>query len=157
MNEIRTIYMSEPTDMPQNFMRAWNERNAADIAGLFSEDAEFVNVVGLWWHNRMDIFKAHDYGLKNIFQHSTLSVGTVKQNRLSDSVAVVHARMKLDGQTSHGNIDNPGTRRNIFTFVMEKHEKGWICVAAHNTDIIPGKETNIVDSQNQVRPIDYHK
>ncbi|MCA6074268.1 SgcJ/EcaC family oxidoreductase [Fulvivirga sedimenti] len=157
MSDQNITYLQNPEYMPNAFADAWNERDAHKIAGLFSSDAEFVNVVGLWWHNRADIFKAHDYGLKNIFQHSQLSVGTVKQRRLSDSAAVIHARMKLDGQTSHGGIDNPGTRRNIFTFVMQKQENGWVCVAAHNTDVIPGKETNIVDSKNQVRPVDYRK
>jgi uncharacterized protein (TIGR02246 family) len=157
MNEFSTNGLAEPVEMPHNFVKAWNDRNAGAIARLFAADAEFVNVVGLWWHNRDDIFKAHDYGLKNIFKDSKLSLGTVRERRLADSVAVVHARMKLEGQTPHGGIKRPGTRRNIFTFVMQKQQDGWICVAAHNTDVIPGKETNIVDSKNQVRSADYRK
>ena len=47
------------------------------IAALFDPDAEFVNVVGLWWHDREAIRRAHAYGLTRIFQHSTLRIGTI--------------------------------------------------------------------------------
>ncbi len=157
MSDQNITYLKDPENMPHAFAEGWNERNANKIAGLFAPDAEFVNVVGLWWHNRKDIYKAHDYGLKKIFQNSNLSVGTVKKRLLSDTVAVVHARMRLGGQTSHGNIKSPGTRQNIFTFVMHHDQEGWICVAAQNTDVVPGKETNIVDGDNQIHSVDYRK
>jgi uncharacterized protein (TIGR02246 family) len=34
---------------------AWNRADADALAELFAEDAEFVNVVGLWWHDRANI------------------------------------------------------------------------------------------------------
>ena len=45
------------------FFDRWNDHDAEGIAALFAEDADFVNVVGLWWRNRRAIRKAHDYGL----------------------------------------------------------------------------------------------
>lgn len=78
MENITSIYFDRPEDLPQLFVRAWNERWAETIAGLFAENAEFINVVGLWWHDRQAIFKAHDYGLKTIFNHSTLEVRQTK-------------------------------------------------------------------------------
>lgn len=38
-----------PVDIPARFEEAWNERDARKLAAIFDEDAEFVNVVGIWW------------------------------------------------------------------------------------------------------------
>ncbi len=150
-------YLPTPEDLPERWVEAWNNRDAIALANLFADDAEFVNVVGLWWHNRFDIWKAHDYGLKMIFNKSHLEVRKVTKKEVSSNVVVLHTRMKLTGQTSFGGIKKPADRMNIFSFVMNKENEGWVCVSAHNTDIIPGKETNIVDEKGKMSSVDYRK
>jgi uncharacterized protein (TIGR02246 family) len=41
-----------PETVPSRFVEAWNARDTDGIAALFEKDAEFVNVTGLWWHER---------------------------------------------------------------------------------------------------------
>ena len=143
-----------PKEIPSLFVAAWNKRKAEDIAALFTEDADFVNVVGIWWNNKEDIREAHDYGLKHIFQNSNLKLGKVTVRLLNETVAVVHARMRLDDQTRIGEVDKPERRYNIFTFVVQKNLENWLCVSAHNTDIIPGAETNIV-FEGKIKAVSY--
>jgi len=135
--------ISSPQEIPERFTEAWNERNAKKLAALFDQDAEFVNVVGIWWHTREDIYKAHEYGLRVIFNNSTLKQGRTNVKYLSDDIAVVHARMILRNQTP---LDDktPETRQTIFSFVVHKSGDSWSCASAQNTDIVPGKETHIV-------------
>lgn len=142
-----------PEEIPARFAGAWNERDADKIALLFDEDADFVNVVGIWWNNREDIRKAHDYGLRVIFNNSNLKVTKTEVKYLSDSVATVHARMRLKGQTPKDG-SKPEIRFNIFTFVVHKTENGWSCASAQNTDIVPGKETNLVEG-GEIKAVDY--
>lgn len=145
-----------PEDIPKQFVAAWNNRSASDLADLFADDAEFVNVVGLWWHNKEDIFKAHDYGLKNLFSNSKLSIRKIKTKYLSNDIAVVNARLHLEGQTKIKG-EKPQARNTIFTFVAQKMKDHWLCVSAHNTDVVPGKETNIVKGDNTIEAVDYRK
>lgn len=154
---LQQIYLEAPEDLPSYFINAWNARDAAGIANLFAEDASFVNVVGLWWNDRAAIWKAHEYGLRVIFPKSNLELRKTKARYLSETAAIVHARMKLSAQSGHGDLSEPTSRMNIFTFVLEKQEAGWVCVAAHNTDIVPGKETNIINQDGQLRAVDYRK
>ena len=144
-----------PESIPTVFVEAWNHRDPDTLASLFDEDAEFVNVVGLWWHDRAAIRKAHAYGLERIFNHSTLRLVTVKVKHLSDGIAVVHAQMSLSGQTPAGEVTKPEIRRNMFTFVVHLTPEGWSCAAAQNTDVIPGAETHIIDTGGQMRSISY--
>ena len=74
---------ARPEDIPAAFARAWASRDGAEIGALFAEDAEFVNVVGLWWHDRGAIARAHDYALKSFFAETRLTPG--------DCVEIVHA------------------------------------------------------------------
>ena len=150
-------YLENPEDLPKKWAEAWNNRDAVALANLFTEDAEFVNVVGLWWHNRHDIWKAHDYGLRVIFNESDLQVRKIAKKEVSQDVAIIHTRMKLTGQSSHGNLKSPSDRMNVFSFTMKKVDLGWVCVSAHNTDIVPGMETNIVDEHGKISSVDYRK
>ena len=124
---------------------------------MFDEDAEFVNVVGLWWHNRADIRKAHAYGLQRIFKHSTLRAATVRVKHLADDIAVVHARMVQTNQTAIGTNTAPASRQTILTFVVHRTSEGWRCAAAHNTDVVPNMETNAVGPDGKLSAVDYRQ
>lgn len=149
--------VSEPEDIARVFVEAWNRRDPDRLAELFDEDAEFVNVVGIWWHDREAIRKAHAYGLTTIFQNSTLRLRETRVKYLSDSIAVVHARMFLSGQTPISESTEPGVRRNIFSFIVHKAAHDWSCAAAHNTDIVPGAETNVITPDGRSKAVDYRK
>lgn len=132
-----------PEAVPALFAEAWAARDADALAALFSEDADFVNVVGLWWEDRRAIARAHRYALESFFAESRLSVGKVKLRALGD-VAVVHARMTLTGQKAPDG-SAAGRRTTILVFVCRKGPDGWICVTAQNTDVVPGAETHVAD------------
>ena len=144
-----------PSDVAGAFAEAWNARDADALADLFEPDAEFVNVVGLWWHDREAIRRAHAYGLAVIFPDSTLRVIRTREKALAPGVALVHALVGLVGQTPHGDAPRPGERRTLFSFVMRKGATGWRCASAHNTDVVPGAETHVRDGAGTLRPADY--
>lgn len=145
----------KPADIADVFVEAWNARDAQRLASVFAEDAEFVNVVGLWWHDRPSIEKAHAYGFERIFPDSTLRLMRTSTKLLGDDVAVIHAKMHLTNQSGIDDVRAPAMRQNIFTFVMQRTAEGWQCVAAHNTDIVPGAETNVVDAEGKMRSASY--
>lgn len=146
-----------PEELVEIFVDNWNKRRADLMVEIFEEDADFINVVGLWWHNRKDIFKAHDYGLKTIFPNSTLKIVQLKTKMLSDTAAVVHAKLNLIGQNEFEG-EQAGIRRNIFSFIVRKKEDGiWWVVSAQNTDIINGAETFIRTETGKLKPVNYQK
>jgi uncharacterized protein (TIGR02246 family) len=153
MDKAEISILHQPEDIVAHFVDSWNKKDARKLASVFDESADFINVTGLWWHNRTDIQKAHDYGFKVIFPESELTVLDSRIKTISDTAAVVHAKMKLTGQSPKSS-QKPSVRRTIFTFVLNKQGSGWTCVSAHNTDIVPGTETNIIEG-NRFKSVSY--
>lgn len=147
--------LDTPDAIPKLFVAAWNRRDPDLLASVFEEDAWFVNVVGLRWYDRAAIRKAHAYGLEVIFDRSTLTLTESRVRLLSDDVAVVQAGMRLTEQSPAGGVERPAPRANVFTFVVHRTADVWRCVAAHNTDVVPGAETNVVDPEGRIRPTSY--
>ena len=134
--------MQQPEDVVQAWEDAWNSADADALAGLFAEDAEFVNVVGLWWHDRDRIREAHAFGFSTIFPNSTITMGSPRVRLLGEHAATVHSKWRLRGQVSpQGEL--AAAREGVFIFVLERRDAGWITVAAQNTDIVPGTQTHI--------------
>ncbi len=154
-----TAYTSRdtPESIPRLFVEAWANRDADTLASLFDDDAEFVNVTGLWWRDRKAIRDAHAYGFERIFGASTLQIAQTKVKSLSADVAVVHAKFRLTGQTAVGGVDRPAPRTTLFSFVVHRTAGEWSCASAHNTDVIPRMETNVVGDDGVLRPVSYRR
>lgn len=148
-----------PLDKPESiatvFVEAWARRDAEKLASLFDADAEFVNVTGLWWHDREAIQKAHAYGFERIFGDSTLTLRQVRVKHLSDDAAVVHARLHIDNQTAGPDGTLPAPRNTIMSFTVHRRADGWSCASAQNTDIVPHMETNMMGPDGTFRPVSY--
>lgn len=142
-------------DITSAFAHAWNRGDATALAQLFGDDADFVNVVGLWWRNRQEIRQAHDYGFRKIFAGSHMEFDHVTVRRLGCDAAVVIGSWTLSGQAAAEGVAVTQPRRGVFTFVLERGASGvWTAVSAHNTDRVPGTETNLSSAQG-VQPVSY--
>ena len=61
----------------QAFAECWNRHDMNAFAELFAADAEFVNVVGLWWRGREEIKKAHEVTHATMFKNSRLTIADI--------------------------------------------------------------------------------
>ncbi len=147
--------MSEigPEDLLHRFAACWNAGNAEGLGALFAEDADFVNVVGLWWHRRRDITRAHGYAFKRYFKHAKLSLEETRVKFLRGDVATVHGRWRLVGQTGPDGAP-AAPRQGIMMMVVEQTDDGWRAVAAQNTDIAGGAETQLA-GHDGLNPVSY--
>ena len=139
--EVPATAQTSPEAIPALFARAWNDRDPAALASLFDEDAEFVDATGRVWHDRESI----RHGLERVFNKSTLVTGETRVKLLAPAVAVVHARMTLSGEGPAGAVTQAGPRTTIVSFVVHRAGSRWLCASAHNTDVIPNTETNVID------------
>jgi uncharacterized protein (TIGR02246 family) len=135
--------LTEPTDLIRAYARAWDAKDARAIGELFVADADFVNVVGLWWTGRHSIVKAQEFGFQNAFADAKLTISKVSQRFLGDDAAVVIAQWQLSGQVDpDGQPADP--RRGVISATLVKLADGsWLGVSCQNTDIAAAADTNV--------------
>ena len=126
------------------FFDRWNDGDADGIAALFAEDADFVNVVGLWWRSRKAIRKAHDYGFRCIFRNARVEITELAVRVLTPDIHIVHTVSTLDGQSGLGGSE-AGRRVAVISMVTRRGPSGFEIVACQNTDRIEGADTHVRD------------
>jgi len=134
-----------PLEVVHRLLSAFAAHDAAALASLFAEDADYVNEVGLWWTSRRSIQRAFKRSFKDEFRAASLSVDKVGFRQVGSDAGVLHARWSLQGQV--GPDDLPGDlRRGLFTFVLERVQDGsWLIVSGQATDIVPAADTFVAE------------
>ena len=61
-----------PRAVVDGFIHAWNSHDMKAFGELFTEDADFVNVVGKWWKGRARIQAEHERSHATRFKGTTL-------------------------------------------------------------------------------------
>lgn len=101
-----------------------------------AEDADFVNVVGIWWRDRRAIEDAHAFAHRTFFRNSRLRIDDVAVKHLRRDLVTVHRTWTLSGQEEPDrSVGQP--RRGILLFVASQEPDGWRLRTAQNTDIVP--------------------
>lgn len=92
--------VAEVTQVVHAFAECWNQHDMNAFAELFAPDAEFVNVVGLWWKGRDEIKKAHEFTHATMFKNSRLTITDVSIRFPVASIAIARSRWVLEGHVS---------------------------------------------------------
>ncbi|MDX8491714.1 SgcJ/EcaC family oxidoreductase [Mesorhizobium sp. VK22B] len=129
------LAVSKPEDVATAFADAWNRHDMDDFAALFSEDANFVNVVGVWWKNRTEIEGAHRATHQTMFRDSRLEGVVSSAVELAPGLASLHYKWTLTGASAPDGSP-AGTREGILLLVVKKDQSNWRIKVAQNTDIV---------------------
>ena len=133
--------MLAPTDretlaqIPAQFESGWNRKDVDAAFADYADDADFVNVFGLWWHGKEQFVKEHADRFGSIFRDTRLSFNQVSVRDIPPNAAVIHGKWALTGLHGPDGSAAPD-RTGILVFVAEKRPDGWKIVASQNTDIV---------------------
>lgn len=130
------ITIGAPEQAATAFADAWNRHDMDAFAALFASDANFVNVVGIWWKNRSEIEAAHRATHDTIFRDSRLTGDVSSVVELAPGLAAVHYTWTLTGARAPDG--SSGLRTGILLLIVQQGPSGWLIKVAQNTDIVPG-------------------
>ena len=119
------------------FASAWNRHDLQAFGELFTPDAEFVNVVGIWWKGRAEIQEAHEFAHSTMFKASRLTLLETTVRFYSVDVAVSRSKWSLEGHLGPDGKALP-PRTGILLNVLVARDSGWKIAESQNTDIIEG-------------------
>ena len=107
----------------------------AAFAGLFSADADFVNVAGWWWRGRDEIEAMHARLHETIFAVSSMDMWLAGSRQITEDIYVVHVRWRMVGHGAGGARAESESREGIWTWVVRSGERLEI-IASHNSDTL---------------------
>ena len=110
---------------------AWNAGDASAFAALFTEDADFVHILGGYYTGREAIEAGHRMIFGTIYKGSTVHYSVEKIKFVRPDVALVFLRQHLqfaDGAAAQELDGRP-------TLVAVKNDDAWQIAALQNTRI----------------------
>jgi len=114
----------------------WNRHDMKGFAELFAEDAQFVNVIGMWWRGRSEIQKQHEALHATRMRNSHLVATETAVRLLRPDIAVLHIRWELTGDTGIDGVILP-MRQGVMSLVTVSTGSRWQIASAQNTDVVP--------------------
>jgi uncharacterized protein (TIGR02246 family) len=120
---------------------AWNRHDVKAWMSLFSEDADFVNIMGTALLGRPEIEQRHAELFNGIFKRSRVTVTTRQVRSLGATSAVAETDFELKGYDRLPPGIEPteadGTLRTRMKYVWQLRPEGWRVVSAQNTAVAP--------------------
>ena len=117
---------------------AWNRHDAAAYTGLFTDDADVVNVLGWWWQGRDEIQRKLMDAFAYTFRESTMTIIDTNIKYLSKTVAVVHVDWTMTGARMPPGFAEP--KQGIQLQVLEKVKGSWKIRSFQNTLSVPAAD-----------------
>jgi uncharacterized protein (TIGR02246 family) len=115
---------------------SWNAHDMKAYGKMFSEDAEFINVVGMHWRGRKAIVAAHAAYHETSFKNHNLKTDAVEIRSLGERHAIAVVTTTNDSFKTPGGQVIP-KRQNLQTYVLTKGPDGWKIAHGHNVPVDP--------------------
>ena len=128
---------ADVTAVVSAFSDTWNRHDMTAFGNLFAPDAEFVNVVGLWWKGREAIQGAHEFTHSSIFKDSRLTFSATEVRFPVKEIAIARSTWLLEGHVAPDGTPLP-QRTGILVNVLAWSSGAWRIVDSQNTDIVEG-------------------
>ncbi len=109
----------------------------AAFGHLFAMDAEFVNVVGIWWKGRQAIQEAHEFTHASMFKNSQLTFSVTEIRFPGPNIAIARTKWNMEGHIAPDGSPLP-PRNGILVNVLSESNGIWEIIDSQNTDIIEG-------------------
>jgi len=115
---------------------AWNQHDMKAFVSYMTDDVEWVNVVGMWWKGKAQVYQAHEALHQTIFKNRQLhEPEAVELRLLAPGVVLATTIVRADGFTTPtGHVEPPS--RNALTEVFVWRDGRWLVAEGHNTTIV---------------------
>lgn len=116
---------------------AWNHHDMKAFVNYMTDDVEWVNIVGMWWRGKAQVFLAHDRMHRTTFKDRQWhDAEPTELRQVAAGVVIVTQAVPMDGFPSPDGKEAP-PNRNMLTLVFVHRDGRWLVVEGHNTVIDP--------------------
>jgi uncharacterized protein (TIGR02246 family) len=123
--------LAQPRQLVDAFASALNAKDADELGRLFTEDAEFVNILGMRMRRRAGIVEGHAWAFAGPLRGRQIRFDQVDELQVTDDVVVLHGRAIRQRQPD-GPVEGLPDGNSVLVFVTRRGPQGWQIVAATN-------------------------
>jgi uncharacterized protein (TIGR02246 family) len=116
-------------EIVKHLENAWNAADAHAFAAPFTEDADFLNILGAHYQGRETIRQGHHQIWESVYRGSKVTYRIERIRRVRPDVAVVFVLQVLTMQSG----ETPKISQARPTMIMEKSAGIWQIVVLQNT------------------------
>lgn len=136
MSFINNTNIQEPnviSELLNSFQETWNKKNAHEMAALFSEKAEFTDIMGQIALGRERIEQMHAFVFARFMKEAKMSHEILYMRNINENQVLITCTWKTTGHTNPKNKILPD-RKGVMQVVVEKFETDWQIILVHNLD-----------------------
>lgn len=113
---------------------AWNLHDMKAFVSYMADDVEWVNVVGMWWKGKAQVYQAHEAFHQNVFKNRQVH-NSVELKLVAPDCVLVTMIARADGFTTpSGHVEPAG--RSVLTEVFVKRDGKRLLMQGQNTTIV---------------------
>lgn len=118
----------------EGFEQTWNEKDVNGMIALFTDDAEFTDIMGNVARGKDRIKQMHEFAFSKMMKGATLRIDSVYTRAIGEGLALATSKWSTDGHTDTGGKEMP-QRRGVLQFVCQSMGNGaWKISLVYNTD-----------------------
>ena len=112
---------------------AWRQHDMKTWTSYMTDDVQWVNIVGMWWRGKDEVFRAHDAYHRTIFKDRSFPPpDTVILRHVAPDTVIANIEGMTGAFTSPSGVYRPAAR-NVLTEVFVKRDGHWLLTAGQNT------------------------
>jgi len=115
-------------------LEASNRHDAKASTALFTDDADFVNVFGMWWKGAAEIERARKARFETALKGATFKLLETRISFLRPDVAIAHVTSEITGLLGPDGQPMPA-HSELSLRVLIKQDGKWRVRAFHNTTV----------------------
>ena len=123
----------------RGYCDAWNWHDMAALAELFSEDAQWVNIVGMHWPGKAAVVAGHEAYHRTFFQNTEIEIADAEIREIAPGVATAVLRLRVGPFTPPDGIPRPESDDRL-SLVLTRRSGRWRIGHGHNTVIDAGAQ-----------------
>jgi len=114
---------------------AMNHKDWKAYGDLFTEDADWINVVGMFWHGKENVVKAHAAYATTVFRNGGFMYTDMLIREVAPNVAIVVVTEHSVEQLAPDGVHKLPPGEGRLSFIVVKRKGQWKIALGHNTDI----------------------
>lgn len=118
----------------RTFEAGWNSHDMNAMFQAFTPDAEFVNIVGMYWRGLPDVKRAHQAMHDTFFKTVPNHIEDLQVRVVAPDAAIAVTRWKKGSFTPPDGVARAESR-DLMSMYLVKRDGRWLVAGAHNTPI----------------------